>query len=85
MATYVFELEGVTNQNLASVKAALHGLAGMSCTLVMSMRGTWLVFVHSELSEDDVFSAISTALAALGIKVHRTQSFSVAPTKSPKP
>ncbi|OTP73940.1 hypothetical protein PAMC26510_17440 [Caballeronia sordidicola] len=35
-------------------------------------KGNYLIFVETDLSEDDAFDAISKALAHLGVTVHRT-------------
>lgn len=78
MATYAFELHGCNGENLAAVLAALVSIPGLHCSIGMSARGVFVVFVQSELTESEVIELINKALAHLHVSV------GLAP-KPPKP
>ena len=69
MATYTFELHGCTDKNLAAVEATLAKIPGLTCRVNRSARGSFVVFVESELSESEVIALIDGALAHLGVSV----------------
>ncbi len=69
MSTYTFELHGCTDENLATVEAALMKISGLTCRVTRSARGSFVVFIESELSESEVIALINSALSHLGVSV----------------
>ncbi|WP_086381939.1 hypothetical protein [Caballeronia sordidicola] len=72
MARHVFSLDGVTSANASQVATALANVPGCTIAMHRTAKGNYLIFVETDLSEDDAFDAISKALAHLGVTVHRT-------------
>jgi hypothetical protein len=66
MAKHAFTLQGLTQQNDASVKVAISSIPGVSASLTNSARGEHVLFADSELSEGEVRSLINAALNDLG-------------------
>lgn len=72
MATHIFSLDGVNGSNENDVLAELAKVPGCVVKAVRTAMGQFIIYVETELSEDDAFNAISAALAHLGVTVHRT-------------
>ena len=90
MATYIFELDGVTSANAAQVTAALNAIPGIKATLTRTALGNYIVTVDTALSESDAYDLLVQALALLGVTVKKkkkrpTPPTPSAPKKAPKP
>jgi len=72
MNTFIFELIGITPDNLGAVLAALKNVAGCACTAIQTSRGNYILTVTTDLSEDEALDAVNAALNPLGVQAKKT-------------
>lgn len=71
MSTYGFQLIGVTDANIAAITAALNAIPGCTCSVVKSDKGSYLVYVETDLTEDEALALVSAAIARYGVAVRK--------------
>jgi hypothetical protein len=76
--TYIFELDGVTSANAATVAAALNAIPGVQAALFTSAKGVYFVRIEADLTEDETLDLVIKAIGHLGITVKKVISISPA-------
>lgn len=71
MATYVFELVGCTDANLAAVKAAIAAIPGVNFRITKSALGAFVLFIECSYTEDEILDLLNGVLTPLGVRAQK--------------